>query len=53
MHWFESKSVYIPIFRAVRQSFPVTVAEGSKVCTIFPRSEAKIVCSNPTQGIDV
>jgi hypothetical protein len=32
---------------------PVTVAERSKACTVFARSEAGIVCSNPTQGMDV
>jgi hypothetical protein len=32
---------------------PVTVAELSKVCTVFARSEAATVCSNPTQDMDV
>jgi hypothetical protein len=32
---------------------PVTVAERSKACTVFACSEAGIVGSNPTQGIDV
>jgi hypothetical protein len=32
---------------------PVTVAERSKACTVFARSEAGIVGSNPTQGMDV
>jgi hypothetical protein len=32
---------------------PVTVAELSKVCTVFARSEAGIVGSSPTQGMDV
>jgi hypothetical protein len=32
---------------------PVTVAEQSKACTVFARSEAGIVGSNPTQGMDV
>jgi hypothetical protein len=32
---------------------PVTVAEQSKVCTVFARSEAGIVGSNPNQGMDV
>jgi hypothetical protein len=31
----------------------VTVAERSKACTIFARSEAGILGSNPTQGMDV
>jgi hypothetical protein len=34
-------------------SQPVTVAEWSKPCTVFARSEAAIVGSNPTQGMDV
>jgi hypothetical protein len=32
---------------------PVTVAERSKACTVFARSEAGIMGSNPTQGMDV
>jgi hypothetical protein len=32
---------------------PITVAERSKACTAFVRSEAGIVGSNPTQGMDV
>jgi hypothetical protein len=32
---------------------PVTVAERSKAWTVFARSEAGIVYSNPTQGMDV
>jgi hypothetical protein len=32
---------------------PVTVAERSKACTAFARSEAGIVSSSPTQGMDV
>jgi hypothetical protein len=32
---------------------PVTVVERSKVYTVFARSEAGIVGSNPTQGKDV
>jgi hypothetical protein len=32
---------------------PVTVVERSKACTVFARSEAGIVGSNPTQGMDV
>jgi hypothetical protein len=32
---------------------PVTVAELSKTCTVFARSETGIVVSNPTQGMDV
>jgi hypothetical protein len=32
---------------------PITVAERSKACTVFARSEAWILGSNPTQGMDV
>jgi hypothetical protein len=32
---------------------PVAVAERSEACTVFARSEAGIVDSNTTQGIDV
>jgi hypothetical protein len=32
---------------------PVTVADRSKACTVFDRSEAVIIGSNPTQGMDV
>jgi hypothetical protein len=32
---------------------PVTVAERSKACTVFARSEAGTVGSNPTQGMHV
>jgi hypothetical protein len=31
----------------------MSVAERSKVCTVFTRSETGIVCSNPTQGVDI
>jgi hypothetical protein len=34
-------------------SRPVTVAEWSKTYTVFTRSEAGIVGSNPIQGMDV
>jgi hypothetical protein len=32
---------------------PVTVAERSRACTVFARSEAWTVGSNSTQGMDV
>jgi hypothetical protein len=32
---------------------PVTVDELSEACTVFARSEAGIVGSIPTQGMDV
>jgi hypothetical protein len=34
-------------------SMPVTVAERSEACTVFARSEAAIMGSNPTQDMDV
>jgi hypothetical protein len=34
-------------------NLPVTVAERSKACTVFARSEAGTVGSNSTQGVDV
>jgi hypothetical protein len=38
---------------AIIHYMPVTVAERSKASTVFARSEAAIVCSNPTQDMDV
>jgi hypothetical protein len=35
------------------RNWPVTVAERSRACTVFARSEAGIVGSNPTQDMDV
>jgi hypothetical protein len=40
-------------FPTVWRHKPVTVAERSKGSTVFARSEAGIVGSNPTQGMDV
>jgi hypothetical protein len=37
----------------VKRPGPVTVAERSKACTVFVRSETGIVVSNSTQGMDV
>jgi hypothetical protein len=37
----------------VTNLWPVTVAGRSETCTVFVRSEAMIVVSNPTQGMDV
>jgi hypothetical protein len=41
------------IFQTRHFSLPVTVAERSKACTVFARSEAVIVGSNLTQGMHV
>jgi hypothetical protein len=38
---------------AIYNEMPVTVAERSKACTVFARSKAGTVVSNPTQGMDV
>jgi hypothetical protein len=40
-------------FSFLTSSYPVTVAERSKACTVFARSEAGIVVSNPTYDMDV
>jgi hypothetical protein len=45
--------LYILIFMCLDSKRPVMAAEWSKACTVFARSEAGIVCSNPTQGMDV
>jgi hypothetical protein len=41
------------IFVTIHSEGPVTVAERSKAYTVFARSEARNVGSNPTQGMDV
>jgi hypothetical protein len=46
-------SLRYQIFWEVVGLEPVTVAERSKACTLFARSEAGTMCSNPTQGMDV
>jgi hypothetical protein len=42
----------VPVVKFVRHD-SVTAAERSEACTVFARSEAGIVASNPTQGMDV
>jgi hypothetical protein len=37
-------------YNALQITMPVTVAERSKACTVFARSEAEIVSSNPTKA---
>jgi hypothetical protein len=37
----------------INEKLPVTVAERSKALTVFARSEAGIVGSNPTKGMYV
>jgi hypothetical protein len=41
------------IFMPILRTEPVTVAERSRACTVFARSEAGTVGSNSTQGMDV
>jgi hypothetical protein len=45
--------ICLHIFVILNTSTPVTVAERPEACTVFPRSEAGILCPNPTQGMDV
>jgi hypothetical protein len=40
-------------YRILNAEWPVTIAERSNACTVFARSEAGIVGSNPTQGMAV
>jgi hypothetical protein len=32
---------------------PVTVAARSKECTVFARTNTRVVVSNPTKGMDI
>jgi hypothetical protein len=41
------------VLLGIKYTEPVTVAERSKACTVFARSEAGIVCSNLIEGMDV
>jgi hypothetical protein len=41
------------IHTCISVKWPVTVTDRSKACTVFAPSEAGIVGSNPTQGMDV
>jgi hypothetical protein len=43
----------MPVHNSNAVSSPVTVAERSEACTAFARSEAGIVVSNRTHGMDV
>jgi hypothetical protein len=47
-----SSDISLKILR-IDYIMPVTVAERSKACIVFARSEAGIMGSNPTQGVDV
>jgi hypothetical protein len=39
--------------KALYEFMPITAAARSKACTVFARSNAGIVGSNPIQGMDV
>jgi hypothetical protein len=39
--------------RPINKTVPITVAAQSKAWTVFARSDAGIVGSNPTEGMDV
>jgi hypothetical protein len=41
------------IVSGISRNMPVTVAERSKACTVFARSDAEIVGWNPNQGMGV
>jgi hypothetical protein len=41
------------ISRHLMYTEPITVVVRSKTCTVFACYNAGIVCSNPTQGMDV
>jgi hypothetical protein len=47
---FQRRTVVSKMYNLI---LPVTVAERSKACTLFARSEAGIMGSNLTQGIYV
>jgi hypothetical protein len=52
IHMFQGVTNKQEIWMKLMQHPPVTVVEQSKACTVFVRSEAGIVGSNPTQGMD-
>jgi hypothetical protein len=43
----------VNFIQIIFRNSPVTVAQQSKACIVFDRSEAGIMGSNPTQGMDV
>jgi hypothetical protein len=47
------ESSYFNLYTNIMLHMTVTVAERSKSYTVFARSKAGIVGSNPTQGMDV
>jgi hypothetical protein len=53
LNFYQTLHRHITEKSKVTGKMPVTVAEPSKACTAFARSEAGIVGSNSTQGMDV
>jgi hypothetical protein len=49
----QSQVVATNNYNTLKITVPVTVAERSKACTVFARSEPGIVGWNSTQGMDV
>jgi hypothetical protein len=43
----------LELYMNINVQMPVTVTKLSKTCTAFARSDAGIMGSNPTQGMDV
>jgi hypothetical protein len=50
---FENVTQFRYLGTTITNQKQVTVAGRSKACTVFARSEAGIMGSNPTQGMDV
>jgi hypothetical protein len=48
---YDDKNILDAVYVCVKM--PVTAAERFKARTVFARSEAGVVASNPTQGMDV
>jgi hypothetical protein len=49
-HWLSTNNVIHVLYSL---TWPVTITERSKACTVFTRSEAGILGSNPTRGMDI
>jgi hypothetical protein len=50
----ENKRITIePVFKNYKKTMPITLVVLSKAWTVFARSDAGIVGSNPTQGMDI
>jgi hypothetical protein len=53
LHCLITLTILQDIYGLLISLLPVTVAERSKACIVFARSEARIVGSNPIQGMDI